>query len=119
MSPQTAMSTMAVAEFALWAVFALLFWIRGLHRRFPAMSIYLALRVASMPVLLFFFYGKSRHWFNNHSLVYYSYVYWAVYIASAALLFFVCIEVFRSALSLFRGFKGSEPWSFAGRLSSR
>ena len=34
---------------------------------------------------------------------FYFYVYWAVYIASAVLLFFVCIEVFRSALSAFPG----------------
>ena len=33
----------------------------------------------------------------------YFYFYWAVYIASAVLLFFVCIEVFRSALSAFSG----------------
>ena len=34
----------------------------------------------------------------------YFYVYWAVYIASAVLLYFICIEVFRSALSAFPGF---------------
>jgi hypothetical protein len=33
----------------------------------------------------------------------YFYPYWAVYIASALLLFFVCIEVFRSALASFPG----------------
>jgi hypothetical protein len=48
MSSQTAMTLMCVVEFALWAVFGLLFWTRKLHRRFPAMGSYLALRVASM-----------------------------------------------------------------------
>ena len=103
MSPQTAMSLMAVVEFALWAFFGFLFLTRKLHRRFPAMGGYLALRVSSMPVLLIFFYGQERQWFNGHSSNMYFYFYWAVYIASAVLLFFVCIEVFRSALSAFSG----------------
>jgi hypothetical protein len=103
MSSQTAMSLLMVAEFALWAAFGFLFWTRNLHRRFPAMGIYLALRVISMPVLLFFFYGQARHWFNNYAFDMYFYCYWVVYIASAVLLFFVCIEVFHSALSAFSG----------------
>jgi hypothetical protein len=97
------MSLLSVAEFALWAAFGFLFWTRDLHRRFPAMGAYLALRVASMPVLLFFFYGQTRHWFNDYSFSWYFYIYYAVYIASSVLLFFVCIEVFRSALSAFSG----------------
>ena len=103
MSSQTAMSLLMVAEFALWAAFGFLFWTRNLHRRFPAMGVYLALRVVSMPVFLIFFYGQTRQWFNGHSSNMYFYFYWAVYIASAVLLFFVCIEVFRSALSAFSG----------------
>jgi hypothetical protein len=103
MSSQTAMSLLSVAEFALWAAFGFLFWTRNLHRRFPAMGVYLALRVVSMPVLLVFFYGQTRQWFNGYSFSFYYYVYWMVYIASAATLFFVCIEVFRSALSAFSG----------------
>jgi hypothetical protein len=97
------MSFMSVAEFALWAVLGFLFWTKKLHRRFPAMGAYLALRVASMPVLLFFLYGQSHHLFYRLSSVAYFYLYWAVYIASATLLFFVCMEVFRSALSAFPG----------------
>ena len=50
-----------------------------------------------------FFYGQPRHWLNDRCFYYYYFVYWAVYIASAVLLFFVSIEVFRSALSLFPG----------------
>jgi hypothetical protein len=103
MSAQTAMTLMAVVEFALWTVFGFLFWFRKMHLRFPAMGIYLALRVASMPVLLVLFSGQPRHWLHDRCFYYYYYVYWAVYIASAVLLFFVCIEVFRSALSAFSG----------------
>ena len=102
MSSQFAMSVMSVAEFLLWAVFAFLFWKKGLHRRFFAMGAYLALRVASTPVLLAAFFVQSQPWGRNYFPVYF-FSYWAVYIASAVLLFFVCMEVFRSALSAFPG----------------
>jgi len=97
------MTLMSVAEFALWAVLGLLFWTKKLHRRFPAMGIYLALRVASMPVLVFLFYGQAQHWFNDYCFMMYFFVYWAVFIASAVILYFVCMEVFRSALAAFSG----------------
>jgi len=103
MSSQTAMSMMSVAEFGLWALLGFLFWSKGLHRRFPAMGYYLALRLVSMPVLLVLFYGQSQHWFNDYAYMCYFFAYWTVYIASAVLLFFVCQEVFRSALSAFSG----------------
>jgi hypothetical protein len=103
MSLQTAMSVMSVAEFALWAAFGFLFWTKKLQRRFPAMGGYLALRVASAPVQLFLIYGQTGHWFHNLCFPIYFYTYWAVYITSAILLYFVCVEVFRSALSAFPG----------------
>jgi hypothetical protein len=103
MSSQTSMTLMWVAEFAIWALAGFLFWTGMLHRRFPAMGAYLALHVAAMPVFLFLFFGQARHWFNNYCYDANFYVYWAVYIASAVLLFFICIEVFRSALSAFSG----------------
>jgi hypothetical protein len=103
MSSQTAMSLMSVAEFALWALLCFLFWTKELDKRFPAMGAYLALRVASMPVLLFFLYGQSLHWFHDLCFPIYFYLYWAVYIASAVFLYFICIEVFRAALSSFSG----------------
>jgi hypothetical protein len=59
MSSQTAMSLMSVAEFVLWAALGFLFLAKKLHRRFPAMGGYLALRVASMPLLMFFFHGQA------------------------------------------------------------
>jgi hypothetical protein len=54
-------------------------------------------------VLLFFFYGQARHWFNDYCFAFYFFTFWAVYIASAVLLYFICMEVFRSALAAFSG----------------
>lgn len=95
---------MNAVEFLLWAVLALLFWSKGLHRRFRAMSHYLALRAISTPVLMFALYEGSQPWGREHhaSEIYY-FGFFATYIASAVLLFFICIEVFRSALSPFPG----------------
>ncbi len=98
-----AMSVMSGAETVLWAVLTFLFWKRKLQLRFPATGAYLALRVASTPVLFLLLYGQSQHWLNDYCYVVYFFGYWAVYIVSAVLLFFVCIEVFRSALSAFTG----------------
>jgi hypothetical protein len=97
-----AMSVMSAIEFLLWASLGYLFWTKKLQKRFPAMSTYLALRVFSMPVLLAALFMQSRpggDWFYPV----YFFGYYAVYIASAILLFFVCLEVFRSALSAFSG----------------
>jgi hypothetical protein len=96
------MSIMSGAEFVLWAALAFLFWKRNLQRRFPAMGAYLALRVASTPILLILLYVVSRPWGSDYFPIYF-FPYWAVYIASATLLFFVCTEVFRSALLAFPG----------------
>jgi hypothetical protein len=54
-------------------------------------------------VLLALLYGQSQHWLNNYCFVIYFFAYWAVYIASVVLIYFVCMEVFRSALSAFSG----------------
>src|SRR5208283_2772526 len=89
-------------EFALWTVLAFLFWRKKLGHRFPAMGAYLALRLVSTPVLLAVLYVQSQPWGRNYFVVYF-FGYWAVYIASAVLLFFICMEVFRSALSAFSG----------------
>jgi hypothetical protein len=96
------MAVMSVVEFLLWATLAFLFWNKKLQKRFPVMSTYLALRLFSMPVLLGALFMQSRpggDWFYPV----YFYGYYAVYIASAVLLFFICLEVFRSALSAFSG----------------
>ncbi|MGA8085928.1 MAG: hypothetical protein WCA10_01395 [Terracidiphilus sp.] len=95
---------MSVVEFALWAALGFLFWKKGLHKRFPALNIYLLLRVGSMPVLLGLLYLQAQPWGHQY-FPFYFYPYWAVYIASAITLFFVTLEIFRSVLSAFSGLK--------------
>ncbi len=98
MTSQLAMSAMNAVEFGLWVVLGVVFWKRQLHHRFPAMGFYLALRVGSAPLLLATYYVQSQGWGRKYYFGYFS-IYWAVYLASAVLLFFICLEVFRSALS--------------------
>ena len=93
---------MNLAEFCLWALLGLLFWKRGLYRRFRAMASYLALHIVSAPMLLAAFYIQSQPWGRAYFSAYF-YTYWLSYFAGAVLLFFVCIEVFRSALSALPG----------------
>jgi hypothetical protein len=100
MSSNMAMFAMNAVEFVLVACVAFLFWRRQQHRRFPAMGSYLALRVVSMPVQIVLFVERTRSY--NWSMTYF-FTFWALYIVSTALLFFVCIEIFRSALSAFSG----------------
>jgi hypothetical protein len=97
---------MSAAEAVLWAVLAILFWAKGLHRRFVAMSYYLTLRAISTPVLLLVLVLPlgSQPWLRElHAGRIYSVGFWATYLASTVLLFFICIEIFRSALSAFPG----------------
>jgi hypothetical protein len=96
-----AMDVMAGAEFVLWAVLAFLFWKKKLPARFPSMGAYLMLHVASTPVLALLLI-LSRTWATTFYPAYF-FLFYAIYIASAILLFFVCMEVFRSALSAFSG----------------
>ena len=93
---------MSVAEFALWAALSFLFWKKGLQKRFPALNVYLLLRVVSMPVLLGLLYIQAQPW-GHQFFPFYFYPFWAVYIASAITLFFVTLEIFRSVLSAFHG----------------
>jgi hypothetical protein len=101
-----AMSAMNAVEFLLWGALAFLFWSKGLHRRFPAMSLYLALRAISTPLLLLVLRAESLDWGHDHyavlSKVYY-FGFFATYLAAVVLLFFICVEVFRSALAAFPG----------------
>lgn len=97
-----AMTVMSGMEFLLWATLAYFFWTKKLQRRFPAMGTYLVLHVISTPVLVSALYLQSFSWGRIFYPVYF-FGFWAVYIASAVLLFFVALEVFRSALSAFSG----------------
>jgi len=105
MSSQLIMSVMGTTEFVLSAALGFMFWKRGLHRRFPCMGAYLALRVASTPVLSLLLIGRSLRspQLAQISDQVYFFLFWAVYVVSAVILFFVCMEVFRSALSSLPG----------------
>ena len=96
------MAVMSGVEFLLWATLAYLFWRRKLYRRFPAMGSYLALHVVSTPVLLSLLAFSSQPW-GRLLFGAYFFGFYGVYIASAILLFFIAMEVFRSALSAFSG----------------
>jgi len=97
-----AMSLMTAAEFVLWATLGYVFWTKSLQKRFPAMSAYLALHVISMPVLLAALWVQSQPWGHGFYVAYF-FGYWAVYIASAVMLFFICMEIFRAVLAGFSG----------------
>jgi hypothetical protein len=98
------MSAMNAAELVLWAALAVLFLSKGLHRRFPAMGSYLALRAISTPTLLLVLYLESKPWGRDfHAGQIYYFGFFATYLASAVLIFFICIEVFRSALAALPG----------------
>ena len=104
MSLNIAMSAMNAAEFVLWAALAILFWRKGLHRRFPAMGFYLGLRAISAPLLLLVLSKESQPWGRDFHLgQVYFFGFFATYLASTLLLCFICIEVFRSALAAFPG----------------
>ncbi|MGA3035376.1 MAG: hypothetical protein ABSD70_18985 [Terracidiphilus sp.] len=98
------MTVMLVAEVFLWTALAVLFWKKGFQRRFGATGVYVALRAVSALFFLVVLGLESTPWGAEHRLnQVYFYTYFAVYIASAVLMFFVCIEVFRSALVAFPG----------------
>src|SRR3984957_3077157 len=99
-----AMSAMSAAEVVLWAALAILFWSKGLPRRFAAMGYYLALRAISTPLLMGILYLETKPWGRDmHAGQIYYFGFFATYLASTVLLFFICIEVFRSALAAFPG----------------
>jgi len=68
------------------------------------MGMYLGLRAISTPLLLLVLREESQSWARDfHLSQIYAFGFFAMYIASAVLLFFICIEVFRSALAAFPG----------------
>lgn len=102
------MIIMSLAEFLLLAVIGFIFWKKALHRRFPAMGSYLALRLISTPILALLFLGKTGHLVATRDFeidcgLGYLFTFWADYLARAVLLYFICMEVFRSALSAMPG----------------
>ena len=102
MSSQVAMSIMGFGEFLLSVLMGSIFWKRGLQRRFPAMGTYLALRVVSTPILSLLFIAYSQPWGGKFYMPYF-FLFWGEYMASAVLVYFICLEVFRSALASLPG----------------
>lgn len=96
---------MGTLEFLFSAALGFIFWKKGLHRRFPTMGSYLALRVVSTPLLSLLLMGQASAAPQLHRICeqVYFFLFWTVYVLSAVLLFFVCMEVFRSALSSLPG----------------
>jgi len=84
MSSQSAIQVLSAVEFVLSAVLASLFWKKGLHRRFPAMGAYLAMRVAFNPVLTVLLIVRQSRPLERNPFMAYFFVYWAVYIAAGA-----------------------------------
>lgn len=99
---------MSTAEFLLSVALGFLFWKKGLHRRFPAMGVYIALRVATNPILSLLLLGVSGKLSSSPDFIraceqVYFFTFWPVYVGSAVVLYFICMEVFRSALSSLPG----------------
>jgi hypothetical protein len=94
------MSVMTILELMLWTVVGVMFWSKKLHLRFPVLSRYLALRVAAAPVLEIALQLQTHY---PKFFPVYFFLFWGVYLASAIMLLFVCVELFRSALSGFSG----------------
>jgi hypothetical protein len=68
------------------------------------MGYYLALRAISTPLLTLVLYAETKPWAKDiHAGQIYYFGFFATYLASTVLLFFICIEVFRSALAAFPG----------------
>ena len=98
MSSDHAMTVLGGVEFILTTILGLLFWKKGLHRKFRAMGTYLGLRVFSAPILFVLMTGSLRTHSASWYISYFLFS-WAVYISSAGLIFFICMEVFRTALA--------------------
>ena len=98
------MSAMNLTEICLWTALAFLFWRKGYHHRFPATTSYLILHAISAAYQLVILRFEATPWGQSQHLgILYFFSYFAIYAVSAILLFFICIEIFRSALAAFPG----------------
>ena len=103
MTPALAIDTIKWAEFALWLTVGLLFWRKQYAVRFPATSKYLSLKIASSPVLFLLTLRESvvAEPFRPAVTALHAGLFWAVNLTGAILLFFICVEIFRSALATY------------------
>jgi hypothetical protein len=102
MSLLLSISALSAVEILLWVVLALLFWKKGFIYRFPAMAAFIGLRLMAASALMMVLYRLQFHRDPAFSSIYF-YGYRAICVASAVLVLFVCMEVFRSAMSAFPG----------------
>jgi hypothetical protein len=98
---QNSMLTIAGVKVTLAVVLAYLFWNRGLTRRYPAMAAYLGLNLASCMLSLANI--VTPNWLGFVPFDLNAYIFKALFVVSNILLYFICQEVFRSALSPFSG----------------
>ncbi len=96
-----AMSVLNVVEFSLWMALGWVFWSRKLHRRFPAMSNYLKIRVGCAPFLFGSLFLQA--WLRGAYFNLFFFICYAEFLASTVAVFFVCVEIFRHALAGFSG----------------
>jgi hypothetical protein len=96
------MSATTIAGVFLWAVFAFLFWKKSLIQRFPAMAAYLGLHLVATPFLTAVTHFSFLPGYEFLNGVYF-YGHYGMYIASAVLTLFVCLEIFRASLAAFPG----------------
>ena len=102
MSMQYAGSVLDLSEVVLWVIVGVLFWIKGLGKVVPAMAGYLALHVFETPLDLRMHFEPSVSSELYIAGPFY-YAYWLPTIVRAVVVFLICFEVFRSALSPFPG----------------
>lgn len=102
MSSNLAMTILGAVEWFLTTLVAVLFWRKGFRRQFRAMGYYLALRAFSATII-FALLWATQHFHTLRWYLAYFFVYWPVYMACAILLYFVCAEVFRTAMAPFKG----------------
>lgn len=97
------MLVVCVAKSALCIALAILFWVRKMHRRFPAMGAYLVLHALSSPFFFSLHYCRLQDTLSAFNFDLAFAAFWMLYAADAVLLFFICMEVFRFALAPFEG----------------
>ncbi len=102
------MTILSGTEFILSVALGFLFWKKGLHHRFPSMGAYLAVRVVSTPIFSLLLMAQAGQLTSNPDMQQlaaqaYFFSFYAVYAASAVLLYFISLEVFRSALTALPG----------------
>ena len=100
MTQTFSMCLMGVLELALWVTVGLLFWKKKLHRQYPFTARYLLVKIVCKPFLILLTYGQTSASveIRQNCALFHQILFWTAYLACAILLFFICIEIFRSAL---------------------